>query len=155
VLSIKENTGMTKKRTYKVGPSSEPARREKYFITNELEGYEYVDNQECLFGIYMTLDVKIANKYVTLWDELNGGVVHEMGHALWIGSIDNVDYIFGELDQFWYEDRLQTAYNTLNTTISVNVRVTRRDVTGEVIDALTTEFVLEVKDNGEISKCAD
>jgi hypothetical protein len=133
-----------------------PTKREKYHITTEIIGYDSdsVFNKECLYEIFMTLDVKIHDKYITLWDERLGSV-HEMGEALWIQEIDGVKYIMGELDQIWYTDRLQTAYDTEDTMIPVTVRITRRDVLGEVIPALTTEFRLEVHDNGEISKCVD
>jgi hypothetical protein len=102
----------------------------------------------------MSLDVLVHNEYITLWDEYQGAT-HEMGEALWIEYIDETAYIMGSLDQIWYTEKLQTAYDTLNATIPVTVRITRRDVLGEVIVALTTEFVLEVHGNGEISGCDD
>jgi hypothetical protein len=67
-LSIKENTAMTLKRNYLVGPSNEEPVRLPMYITTEIEGFELVDNHECLDGIYTTLDVMNKHqKFETLW----------------------------------------------------------------------------------------
>jgi hypothetical protein len=154
-LSISENTAMTLKRNYLVGPSDKEPVRLPMYITTEIEGFEFVDNHECLEGLYTTLDVMNKNqKFETLWHEREG-IIHEMGDTLYIEEVAGVDYIVAQLSHQQYVDRLQTAYDTLEPSIDITIRIARRGIDGAIIDDLTSQFVLNVTDNGEVSKCTD
>ena len=93
-------------------------------------------------------------KFETLWHE-HEGIVHDMGETLFIEQVAGVDYIVAQLSHSWYIDRLQTAFDTLESSIDITVRVTRRGIDNAVIEELTSQFVLNVTDNGEESKCTD
>jgi hypothetical protein len=44
----------------------------------------------------LTLDVlNVHGKFETLWDQSAGGIVHDMGEALFIEQVSTIDYIVG------------------------------------------------------------
>jgi hypothetical protein len=52
-------------------------------------------------------------------------------------------------------NRLQTKFETLDSEIVLTLRIARRDVNGNVVDALSSQFDLTVKDNDDVSECVE
>jgi hypothetical protein len=54
-------------------------------------------------------------------------------------------------------EELQPIYETLESFVDVTVRIARRDINGDIIEPLTSQFVLKVTDteNVEVSACVN
>jgi hypothetical protein len=80
-----------------------------------------------------------------------------MGEYLNIQDIAGVPHVVAQLSHQSFMEELQPIYETLEPFVEVTVRIARRDINGDIIEPLTSQFVLNVTDteNVEVSACVN